>query len=316
MMVEKLSLCADDRLLSRQSSSTIENLESHKLLIEIAKDDLEAHLEDINEKLEHILGQTATELCSDMSELSLKEERLSTEKCLQICASLSGHIDQLQRNSIRGSNASSSPGSDTSPESITNESLKECKESLVLTVAKLESHMRNLMDRMLASSEANVKSNEDFTDLTRLREEWETTRQCIDICSRADTHLKGSVTTIDNYGIGDAMQFMVSTNGKVIHGKNRGLGWRTRQVGGHLSDDSVMQLSRDMAQINFRSTGNKEKSQENPIFTGTGNQATSEYSERYGRGFMLTSKASPDDFVTLTTPATHYTSKSIEHTPS
>lgn len=43
---------------------------------------------------------------------------------------------------------------------------------------------------------------------------------------------------------------MVSTNGTFIHGKNRGLGWRTRQVEGHLSDASLQQLSKDMNKSN------------------------------------------------------------------
>jgi hypothetical protein len=60
----------------------------------------------------------------------------------------------------------------------------------------------------------------------------------MDICSRADNQLKGKHY---NYATGDALQFMVSTNGKTIHGKNRGLGWRTRQVGGYII--SVMSQS-------------------------------------------------------------------------
>jgi hypothetical protein len=58
------------------------------------------------------------------------------------------------------------------------------------------------------------------------------------------------MTTIENYATGDAMQVMVSTNGKTLYGKNRGLGSRTRQIGGHLSDASLQQLSRDMSFIN------------------------------------------------------------------
>jgi hypothetical protein len=253
-----------------------------------------------------------TDSSSDSSELNLmKEERLSTEKCLQICASLSDHIDQLQLNTKGDSKASGSLVSDDSPESITNGGLQECKESLVATSAKLEGHMRNLMDRMIKKSQSSMTSSDDLVDLSRLRDEWETTRQCIDICSKADTQLK--VTTVDNYATGDSVQFMVSSNGQVFHGKNRGLGWRNRQVGGHLSDESIQQLSRDMTNVNFRGTANKEMlSDDNSTPTVGRENKTTEYSERYGRGFMLTSQPSPGDSVAPTSfsaPAMHYSPK-------
>lgn len=62
--------------------------------------------------------------------------------------------------------------------------------------------------------------------------------------------------TIQNCAKGDAIQFMVSTNGKTICGKNEGLGWRTRQVGGYISDDSLQQLSRDILNISLQNSEN------------------------------------------------------------
>jgi hypothetical protein len=54
------------------------------------------------------------------------------------------------------------------------------------------------------------------------------------------------MSTIENQAEGDAIQFMVSTNGKTICGKNCGSGWRTRQVGGYMSDVSLQQLSQNI----------------------------------------------------------------------
>lgn len=71
---------------------------------------------------------------------------------------------------------------------------------------------------------------------------------------------------------------MVSTSGQVIHGKNCGLGWRTRQVGGHLSDDSVQQLSRDMTSINLRSAENKDTTQDGPTSDSVTDHTSSKYS--------------------------------------
>jgi hypothetical protein len=158
--------------------------------------------------------------------------------------------------------------------------------------------MRDIMDRLLAKSKTAISSEEDAQDLSRLRDEWETARQCLEICSRADTHFKENVSVIENYGTGDALQFMVSTNGKVLHGKNRGLGWRNRQVGGYVSNESIQQLSRD-----FASTHTSHLRSEEPIPKDgatpnidemVNSEMTADFKERYGRGFTLRPARTPD----------------------
>lgn len=221
----------------------------------------------------------------------IQEERLSTEKCLQICAQLSEHIDQIQLAPKHGDSVDDTdPEGSSLPEMVTNAGLQECKKNLSHMNAKLERHMHSLIDRMLASHKSSATSEDDYADLERLRLEWDTTRQCIDICSKADTNLKENISNIDNYATGDALQFMVSTNGKTIHGKNRGVGWRTRQVGGHLSDSSVQQLSRDMTTINIQRLGGEGTPSNSDI--GKESTLNSEFKERYGRGFQLTPKHS------------------------
>jgi len=154
------------------------------------------------------------------------------------------------------------------------------------------------MDRLVTKSKTAMNSEEDIADLARLQDEWETTLQSIDICSKADTHLAENITTIDNYSTGDALQFMVSTNGMVVHGKNRGVGWRSRQVGGHLSDISLQQLSRDFTTVSIRTTTNDSPhSGDNtpPVPNdGGANAPNPGFGERYGRGFKLSPKSVPD----------------------
>jgi hypothetical protein len=268
---------------SRKSSVTAESLETYRGLLKTATDDLEAHLQSINEKLEIIFSRTVTESASDAAELRLiKEERMSAQKCLQICAQLSEHINQIQVTPELP---------ETLPQRLTTESLQECRNSLSLTTAKLESYMKDRIDRLVAKSKTVLASEEDFADLVRLQEEWETTRQSREIFSKAEMHLKENITTIDNYATGDAIQFMVSTDGNIVHGKNRGLGWRTRQVGGHLSDLSVQQLSRDMSSVRFEYKGNDPSSRDNTTSVpddGVELKPGSEFKERYGPGFKLT----------------------------
>ncbi|EPS34141.1 hypothetical protein PDE_09103 [Penicillium oxalicum 114-2] len=138
-------------------------LESYKEMIEITTGDLEAYLETIDEKLEKIIAYNANDLSADAGELQImEEERLSTQKCLEICNS---PYDAVKHN------ASSSVS-----ETVTNEGLQECKNSLSNTAAKLESHLKALMDRIVTKSRTAMTSQEDIVDMIRLQEEWETTR--------------------------------------------------------------------------------------------------------------------------------------------
>lgn len=216
-------------------------------MIESTTDDLEAYLESIKENLEKIVGKNTSGPSTEAADLQLmEEERLSAQKCWEICQQLSNHIDQLQRSPKTGKDSAESDETCSVPERVTNEGLQDCKESLFNTAEKLENHLKILMERIRTKSKTVTASEEDIEDMRRLQEEWEATRQCMHICSTAGTRLDENSSTIENYATGDASQFMVSTNGTVTHGKNRGLGWRTRQVGGQLSDASLQQLSKDM----------------------------------------------------------------------
>jgi len=221
---------------------------------------------------------------------------MSTQKCLQICAQLSEHINQIQ---LAPELSGSSPGLDTLPERLTVNGLQQCKNNLAHTAAKLDGHMKELIDRLVTESKAATTSKEHLADLTRLQEEWDTTRQCQEICLKADTYLKENVSNIENYATGDAIQFMVSTDGRILHGINRGLGWRTRQVGGHLDDTTVQQISRDFSTINIQNNGSESPSSRDntqPVRddSETKHKSGSKFKERYGPGVKLTSGTAAD----------------------
>ncbi|RAL15202.1 uncharacterized protein BO97DRAFT_441198 [Aspergillus homomorphus CBS 101889] len=283
----------------RQSTVAVESIRDYEDLIKDAKEDLGARLESIDQKLEQLAQKSGTLSELDATELqSLREERRSTEKCLQICAQLSAYIDQIQLLSDNTSSVRGSETADTSPETVTNEGLQECKRSLLATTARLEKHMQEVMDRLLAKSRCTVSSDEDAQDLSRLRDEWEAARQCLDICSRADSHVKETVSIIENQGTGDSLQFMVSTNGKILHGKNRGMGWRNRQFGGYMSNESIQQLSRDLtAHYTLSPRGEKPNSRTDTMPEASDvaeDETVPQFKERYGRGFTLKSTPTPE----------------------
>lgn len=247
----------------------------------------------IDDKLDYMLSQNITDLDSEADEVAqIKEERQSTEQSLRICAQLSEHITQAQL-----ANANRSPrsndGSDTKlgsvSEKITSDGLQECKESLSRMTGKLALHEKQLFDRLIEKMNATSSSPAATTaaDIARLRDEWESTRESMNLLSSASVQLEKSVSVIENHATGDAIQFMVSTKGKVLHGTNRGLGWRTRQVGGYLDDSTVTQISRDMSNASFRGDRAVE------VFPGSEDAPrgvrNTEFRDRYGEGFKLTS---------------------------
>ncbi|KAH7309341.1 hypothetical protein BKA65DRAFT_519640 [Rhexocercosporidium sp. MPI-PUGE-AT-0058] len=282
----------------RKSTASAESLEAYQELLKSTTDDLEAHLQNIDEKLETIFSRTVAESPADVAELRLiKEERMSAQKCLEICAQLSEHIDQIQLGN---------EGPLSLSERLTSVGLQECKTSLHAVTAKLEGYMKSRIHQLVAKSKTAPISDEDLADLSRLQEEWETTCKSREICAQAEMHLKENTSVIDNYALGDAVQFMVSTDGNILHGTNRGLGWRTRQVGGHLSDLSVQQLSRDMSSIRLEHSGNEGSSSGSTMpvpSEGVDGTTNSEFKKRWGPGLKLTPKSTADRSIPAESPS-------------
>ncbi|KAH6629794.1 hypothetical protein C7974DRAFT_193097 [Boeremia exigua] len=275
----------------RTSSVTLERLEEYKDLIKTATNDLEARLETIDEKLQSLVDRTTP--CSTSAELqSIKDERSSTQKCLIICAQFSKLIEELQLSS-----AEDVPkGPDNVPEKITSDGIEECRISMAQTAARLESHMQETLDRMLSNS-STAMTPEDLTYLARLREEWATARKCRDICALANQNLKENISVIDNHATGDkAVQFLVSNSQKTIHGKNRGYGNHIKQLGGHLSDQSIQKVSGDFLQMIVQSPGDRHSSTrvDAPPNDNGPNDGATTWRPQYGNGKILRSCLLPD----------------------
>ncbi|KAI7423217.1 hypothetical protein KC336_g7944 [Hortaea werneckii] len=279
--------------LRRKSSATAEGLERHGDLTNTTKADLEDRLESMDSKLELMLEGKATASEADAQEVKLiQEERLSTEKCLQICAQLSKHIAQIQLTSMHRSSGESLSSASRPSEQITSEGLEGCKNSLSRTAEKLKSYESELFTRSMDKSAAVVASDNDRADLTRLRNEWEATRQSMEICAQAYEHIRNNVSTIYNYATGDAVQFMVSTSEKTIHGHNRRLGWRTRQVGGHIDKDVLRDITRSLTSITMPVVKDEGSlSNEIPLARDKreGSELDATFVKQYGKGCKLKS---------------------------
>lgn len=223
---------------------------------------------------------------------SISDERSSTQRCLIICAQFAKLIDELQHSSAKDLPR----GSDNVPEKITSDGIEECRVSMEQTAARLESHLQEILDRMVSTSSGNM-TEEDIRYLTRLREEWATARKCRDICIQANQHLKENISVINNHASGNkAVQLLVSNSQKTIHGKNRGYGDQIKQLGGHLSDESIQKVSGDFLQMIVHVP------EEKPASTHVGvsskendtNQGAENWRPQYGNGKMLSSRLLAD----------------------
>lgn len=281
------------RPTSRTANATAELLQSFEDNIKKTTDDLEERLETLNGNFESVLQRTIPESEPDATELrAIEEQRLSTHKCLQICAQLSVYLEQIQIRSDKD-NRSSPAGLQISegPEKIMNEGLQEWQESLTHTTQKLNKHMHYLINRLVTISKTGT-SAEDAAELKRLQEEIETNRQFLGICSQAERQAKEKISQIDNYASGDDnLQLLVSTDGKIITGKNRLFGSRTQQLGGHIDSVTLQKITQHNSRIGDQTEEDSTASPQDrsPSVADDAPKAPSnpDFQGRYGTGRKL-----------------------------
>lgn len=282
--------------ISRKFSIIIKSLEVYNNLLNTVKANLEDRLERIDDKLQHIIRENVTKSKSDEFEARLmREKRLSTIKCLQVCAQLFDHISQIQLLINRSSSRSKQTDLNILSESITYADLQKCKNSLAHTTLKLKEHEKQLFDWLINRSKTANISKEKHADIARLWDELTATRQGMNICSRVHDHIKDNVSIIDNYVIDDVIQFMISISEKIIHDRNRELNWRTRQVKSHISNELLQQIAWSLTSItisNFESWDSSSLDDTQFVFhvdVESEKEHDSKFKKQYERDFKLTS---------------------------
>ena len=98
--------------------------------------------------------------------------------------------------------------------------------------------------QVLVEEKVTSSTNEQVNDNDITQKRLEAGRTALQ--HRANRVSERNISVIENYATGDAVQIMVSNNGKTIRGQNRGMCWRTRQVGGYLSDATIVRLLEDI----------------------------------------------------------------------
>lgn len=199
------------------------------------------------------------------------------QNCLQICTDFSAHIAQLQPTMQEpDSDGASSP---KSKESDDND-VQYCRENLSRLASRAARHEEEVFKRLFERMAATDNSDETADGIGQLRKDWKLARESMEALTIASRYLNQQTDSIENFATGDAVQFIVSTEGKTLRGKNSGLGWRARQACGYMNDDTVRQLSTHFHGISFQPMDAKQKAQHDA--------RNAEFSSRFGGGYKLT----------------------------
>jgi hypothetical protein len=279
-------------ILDRRSAAVTANvLAEYKELIKDTTSDLEEHLQAIDNKLQVLCSQDSQRPGREdaADQRRIKEERESTERCLEICASVLAHIEQVQTEDFQpistppdasGQTVLYVTGTGGSAEYVTARGLKNCKDALTSTTSQLQTHLQDINVRLqnMALSKL-VLSDDHVSEQDKIREEMEGIKQCLAICAKASeqatqhrTHVIEDVSADD-----DVHQVIVATFGDLLDVKHVKAGARSSQWVGQMSDVSLQQLSRDRSRIA------REEPMQAQDVTDTAFQG------RYGTGHTLSS---------------------------
>lgn len=267
-------------------------------MIETTTIDLEDYLVDIRQKLETLVPRENPGGDPDAAIVKrMEDELLSTEKGLQLCLQLSHHIDQIQ-SSFAADEERPPHVFDPNPTSkmLVGEGLDSCKDYIDFALQRLEKHRQKVVDRQKFDPTGAI-SSDDRHLLDKLQAEADTLQHCLKFCSNVDSYLEEQISNIENDAEGDdSIQFMVSTDGNKINGKNRGKGMRLKQAGGHFDNASLQQVSRDFTTVSIHQKETKKSTKEHSPaeapkaatgpsegpFSGPGFTLASEYSAASG----------------------------------
>lgn len=285
------------RLSSRTSAASAEAIQACRDSIATTTVDLEAHLEDIQQKLETLTQRTTAGPNTDTAvRHHMEEERLSTQKALQFCALISQQIEHTQVEFLGGDHGPpGSPDPSSTSKMLLGEGLEGFMHHMRFTLGNLEKHHNRVAERLGTSPTATV-SAQDQASLDTLRSEAKTLRRCLEFCSDVDAYLESQMSNIENHVEGDdTIQLMVSTNGKPLKGKNRGIGQRLKQAGGHLDDASLQQVSKDFKSTALHQTelGGQDanRSASIPGDDSTSAEPVPPFGDRHGLGYILTKRS-------------------------
>lgn len=209
--------------------------------------DLQEHLHNIDEAMH---GRSDATACRDLivDEIAMQSERDCTIRCLEICLHVDTVLEEQKLLTNSGKLGSLASGSThLAPQSIVETSLQSCRSNMQSANTVLMKRLQYLSTR-LGSGQADPPraASTDPSEHERMAEEFESIRQCLNICMQASeeaekvrVNIVEDVTTAE-----DSRQVLVSTIGDLITARRVNAGARSLQCIGQMSDETLQQISR------------------------------------------------------------------------
>ncbi|EGY23825.1 uncharacterized protein VDAG_05263 [Verticillium dahliae VdLs.17] len=217
--------------------------------------------------------------------------------CRELIASTTA-IEQTEVEFFESDSSSASAQAQVSTsQMLFGEGVEGIKHHMHFTLRQLEQHRKKIADSLVSGLKTPM-SAQDQTSLDDLERQANTLRQCLGLCSNVDSVLESQVSNIENHAEGDdTIQFMVSTDGKTINGKNRAVGKRLKQAGGHFGEDSLQQVSQDFKAVSIHYADLQEHTPERSAMEPGTHAATagtdSTFGHRHGPGVTLAKQHMP-----------------------
>lgn len=214
-------------------------------MIHSTTQDLEDHLEEINAKLERLVPQDNRSQVVSSTVERIRNERDSTEICLQICAVVQARIDEMRFQPVPGS----SPFQEMSCQDLTQatamtmSTLRQCRDIISDNVAYLRRHQEENKKRLEYGAVTLSLPLDD--EIQSLRGELDSTRECLAICNGASQRATEGVHVLEDMSTGhDGQQVFVSTLGDLFNVKGATTGDRGIQFVGTVSEASLQEFFR------------------------------------------------------------------------
>ena len=265
----------------RSSALTLEAFNEYKKMIADTTYDLQDRLQDIDEKLQlSVLHRTEYAEDNQTIREQMQEEKEGILTCLEICDSVShhiDHIDEVQRKTVRQG--------DALPDSF--DRVHAASKSAVgawLTAAnnlagcksQLEARLQSLSDKLKHGADHSNAKTAHASD-EELHQEMKSLEESINICENANKEADRNRTNVfEDVNMGDdGHQVIVSTVGDLIFAKKIRTGARSIQILGQMSDLTIRHFKTDLDDSVLKETPHH---QEVP---------GEEFEDRYGTGHDL-----------------------------
>lgn len=190
---------------------------------------LKVHLQRVDERMERYNTENQN---AQTSNINLNDEKEVTELCLRICEEARRYLESLIK---RESHVLQEPQTDFEAPLLTSQTLDENRESFVKIIAQL----RNRLESLVSKNDPG-----DTKERSRLMEDINTSKQCLELCNIANEVSSRKIYKIGEVvADGDSDQVVVTTLADLFDVKKALSRGTSAQLVGSMGEESLQHLT-------------------------------------------------------------------------